>query len=113
MRYSIPLEAAEKQGVLEDARTEPEIKVVVVSQMLFAEIVVFGFTMDETIMSYIPHALITKRLISLFYVNVEPMRYSIPLEAAVKQGVLKDARTEPELKVVVVSQMLFDEIVVL
>ncbi|KAK8561149.1 hypothetical protein V6N13_149669 [Hibiscus sabdariffa] len=35
------------------------------------------------------------------------MRYSIPLEAAVKQGVLEDAWTEPELKVVVICTSAF------
>ncbi|KAK8564416.1 hypothetical protein V6N13_005359 [Hibiscus sabdariffa] len=49
MCSSIPLEAAVKQGVLKDARTEPELKVVAVSQMLFAEIVVLGFAMDGKI----------------------------------------------------------------
>ncbi|KAK8485841.1 hypothetical protein V6N13_149674 [Hibiscus sabdariffa] len=49
MRYPIPLEAAVKQCVLEDARTEPELKVVAVSQRLFAEIVVLGLAMDGKI----------------------------------------------------------------
>ncbi|KAK8485843.1 hypothetical protein V6N11_012870 [Hibiscus sabdariffa] len=54
-----------------------------------------------TVGPYIPHTLTTIRLIPQFHVNVEPLHYSIPLEAAVKQGVPEDARTEPELKVVV------------
>ncbi|KAK8564419.1 hypothetical protein V6N13_005356 [Hibiscus sabdariffa] len=49
MCSSIPLEAAVKQGVLKDARTEPELKVVAVSQILFAEIVILGFAMDGKI----------------------------------------------------------------
>ncbi|KAK8561142.1 hypothetical protein V6N12_048217 [Hibiscus sabdariffa] len=70
------------------------------------------FAKEGTVRPYIPHALPTKRLIPLFHVNVEPMCYSIPLEAAVKQCVLEDARTEPKLKIVAVSQRLFAEIVV-